>query len=108
MTYSDQYTPEALTSNIQNQQDTKPPVDKIIHLTGQTLKSTSQNIEEVGKKVDEQFAMTSKNIHQLGDTLERYESNKTLADIQHFVRRNPGKSILVCLGIGLLLGRVFR
>lgn len=67
-----------------------------------------QGIEQAREKASAGLEATSRRIDDLAGYLEQHDSQQMWEDMKVVVRRNPGKSILTGLLVGVVLGRLFR
>ena len=62
----------------------------------------------VGVATDDQAKMQASVARGMEKSAEWLRNGDLKADIEHQVRENPGRTLLVALGVGYLLGKAFR
>ena len=63
---------------------------------------------QTGQRMDKMGAAMATGMEKTANWLRTADLESMRTDIEHQVRTNPGRSVLVALGLGYVLGRVFR
>jgi ElaB/YqjD/DUF883 family membrane-anchored ribosome-binding protein len=89
-------------------------IDQVQNLLAEKLENIAGTIRQKTASHDEQSEMTSYGeeasqiLHQSADYIRRFEYEKAETDVQKFIKEQPGKSLLLAGGAGLLLGLFLR
>jgi len=88
--------------------------DKLRHKTasaaGEMQQSTSADgtTVQAPQRIDKMGDAVATGMEKTANWLRTSDLDSMRTDIEHQVRTNPGRSLLVALGLGYVLGRVFR
>jgi hypothetical protein len=81
---------------------------------GSTEPGTQKTVTRVGDQLREKMGSSktmesaSKSIDRISMYLREKDSNEMLQDLQQVVRRHPGKSLVLSVLVGAMVGRVMR
>lgn len=78
-----------------------------LHRAADSLKANAED-SRVPLDASRLGARASTWLHDSAQKIEQIEPTKITRDVTERVRRNPGKSLLVAAGAGLILGALFR
>ncbi len=67
-----------------------------------------QGMEQAREKTSAGLEATSRRVESMAEYLEQHDSRQMLEDMKVVVRRNPGKSMIAGLLVGLFVGRLLR
>ena len=87
----------------------------IKHTVGRTLESAASRLREKaddanvrGSNLGRFGTDTANNLDRLASYVRDADAQKVKSDIEHTVRQNPGKSLIVAGIAGLLIGSILR
>lgn len=87
----------------------KTAADKL-HQAAQTLHDKSENLgnQVLGQEVEQYGHRTADWLNRTADYVGEANPQQIKADLEKQVQQNPGRTLLIAGGIGLLLGAMFR
>lgn len=68
----------------------------------------TQMSSQIKERADRAMESTSKGIDRVAVYLREKDSRQMMRDLQHTVRKYPGRSLAAGLVVGLLIGRAMR
>ena len=89
-------------------------IEKVQYLLAEKLDRIAETIHQKTARSDEQSEIASYGkeashvLHQSADYIREFDYEKADADVRGYIQEQPGKSILIAGGVGLLLGIFFR
>ena len=88
-----------------------PTFNTIKEKVAQGLKSAAESLKTKGPQTGDKsgFAeQTSRWLDNAGTYVEDLSTARVKSDIQHQMRTNPGRSLLIAGAVGLIVGSLFR
>src|ERR1700722_6961374 len=79
----------------------REPVANTLNRTASALHSQGENAASVAHTTADRLESTA-------DYLRQHDLKAMMSDVQDLARRYPGQSLAVAVGLGFLLGRLFR
>lgn len=67
-----------------------------------------QGMEQAREKTSAGLEATSRRVESMAEYLEQHDSRQMWEDMKVVVRRNPGRSVIAGLLVGLFVGRIMR
>jgi ElaB/YqjD/DUF883 family membrane-anchored ribosome-binding protein len=76
---------------------------------GSEIKEEWNNIQDEAKSRAKQLASTTTDtLKRAGEYIKEHDFDAVASDVTRVVRRYPVQSVLVCLGVGYVVGRLIR
>ncbi len=86
----------------------KTTISSKLHNAAQSLREKSQAYSGKNKDLAGYGNQTADWLNRSADYIEDINPQKLKGDIQNQVQQNPGRSLLIAAGVGLVLGSLFR
>lgn len=86
----------------------KTTITEKLHGAAETLREKSQSFSGKNQEVAKYGDQAARWLNRSADYLEEINPQQLKNDIGNQVRHNPGRSLLVAAGIGLVLGSLLR
>jgi ElaB/YqjD/DUF883 family membrane-anchored ribosome-binding protein len=99
---------DSARSTSSNFDKVKSAVSNKLHQAAQTLREKSQTVSGKNQEVAGYGNQTADWLNRSADYIEDMNPQKLKGDIQNQVQQNPGRSLLIAAGVGLVLGSLFR
>lgn len=86
----------------------KTTISSKLHNAAAALREKSQAVSGKNKDLANYGNQTADWLNRSADYIEDINPQKLKGDVQNQVRQNPGRSLLIAAGVGLVLGSLFR
>ena len=86
----------------------KTTISNKLHNAAEALRQKSQSFSGKNRDVANYGNQTADWLNRSADYIEDIDPQKLKGDFEKQVRQNPGRSLLIAAGVGLVLGSLFR
>ncbi len=73
-----------------------------------TLDRTASTLRQTGQSAARTAHATAEKLHSTADYVRKHDLQAIFSDVQDLARRYPAQCLLAAVGVGFLLGRIFR